>query len=403
MPTFPSFLHTNSWWTVAECLARSKRSLSADFQESFYVVEAPTRHSLKRITRQSSALRHPCTPLSAGLTSPALQQVLLSCRSIACPLVILPETGRQSASNGAKQAKSHILSNTEKERELTRSASLATSNQQQNTLSTMNKSTPREPNTLHRIAPDINHENIVIAAPRPRQRRGLRRAESVSNGTGIQRIRRSKTTDGSRTPRIRQAPRRVMSLASPACEPKHHILAPRRSSFRSSSEKPSRRVSFGESAISVVPKSPEDAKHDIWYDQKELRKLRKRTGKMVEEGPTELDKTEDCWRGLETFARQEEERKADIVSDMEQYKLILLVLQKKNCNDLQLLQQQFLSRFTEQGTKAAAEDAAEAFAIYSETMEAEQVQEFFPKAIPGSTSTPVPAPNCAKSDHARVA
>lgn len=142
-----------------------------------------------------------------------------------------------------------------------------------------------------------------------------------------------------------------------------------------------RQVSFGSKCYEEIPKAEEEEKTIIWYDKSELKDLRKQVKKLARKGLE--NESEDCWRGLEPYVQQYEKKKSGSPSDQEQCNQLLLeaqavaVTEKRKSEELKKLASQFISQFSEQGAKAAAEDEAEARAIYLETMDSEQVSACF--------------------------
>ena len=201
-------------------------------------------------------------------------------------------------------------------------------------------------------------------------------------------------------------PRRVtMDHHKPTLSsPSHHTLAPRRSSMAPSfsatqtpfdEQKTKRRVSFGGSdATNHVPKlhSTSQEKKEMWYDTRELNTMRRKIKAIIRQ-EAELDETEDCWRGLETFVKrhhssltqtseQEDTTCNQIILQLQQQKAAFDChgMDDESREDLQSSAQRLLHRATRTGNKQAAQDAAEALAIYMETMDSEQVRACFQSA-----------------------
>ena len=111
------------------------------------------------------------------------------------------------------------------------------------------------------------------------------------------------------------------------------------------------RVSFGEDTEHTIPRRKALSKEErkmVWYTDKELRKISKQVRRIVKK-KIELDEQEDCWRGLEYFMetnrtnyRAPSKEEAVLFSDMR-----------------------------------AAQDSAEAYTIYLETMDADLVNACF--------------------------
>jgi len=205
-------------------------------------------------------------------------------------------------------------------------------------------------------------------------------------------------------------------------QPSHHGRAPRRSSMAATistthqqvHKKAPRRVSFGGSpCVSHVEKlhSTEEEKTNMWYNVEELNSFR-RTIRAIVQHKEELDETQDCWRGLETYIRDHRTRSVvssskineAVLTDSQMRNQIILQLaalereqrqlesensddsgvgaddddeQKGSTSMMQtLLQRQtrnlqssaqiLLRRSTRTGKAQAAQDAAEAQAIYME-------------------------------------
>lgn len=237
--------------------------------------------------------------------------------------------------------------------------------------------------------------------------RGLGRADSCKNlaeaadlqdlASGLVQARHS-TGGRSRSPK--RGPRRIRS-GGDLHEPAHRSLSPNRSCLSSLSPKSSkakksmrRQVSFGSKCYEEIPKTLEEEKNDIWYDKSELKDLRKKVKKLAKKGK-ELDnetESEDCYRGLEPYVKQYQKQKNDDAEPDEKEKCnqVLLELtelqlspvpqsdpEKRKSQELKRMAQDFLEKFAEQSTKTAAEDEAEARAIYLESMDAEQVSKCF--------------------------
>lgn len=190
----------------------------------------------------------------------------------------------------------------------------------------------------------------------------------------------------------RRAPRRVATMNTKLCEPSHYSLAPHRSSLTTSrgsaSGMPRKRVSFEKAAFNQVPmlNLSEAEKNEIWYNDKELSKLRKGVRKLVRKGQEKLDETEDCWRGLESYVKQFADCDDDSQNESEECNKLILQLQKQlsvagtagnSVDDLKTKAQDFLQRAMKEGATQAAQDAAEAHAIYMETMDSKEVQACF--------------------------
>ena len=127
-----------------------------------------------------------------------------------------------------------------------------------------------------------------------------------------------------------------------------------------------------------MPKSCEEDTKNSWYDSKELSKLRRKVGKLVRKGVSRVEATDDCWRGLETFAKEETEEEEEIIKD---YKEIATGAAPRP-QEMHIVAQKFLEKVTLGGTQTAAKDAADAYAIYMETMDPGLVQAFFPPRLP---------------------
>jgi len=195
----------------------------------------------------------------------------------------------------------------------------------------------------------------------------------------------------------RPAPHRMSTMDAKLSEPAHYSLFPRRSSLSSQNDSttskgmPQKRVSFTKADFNQVPmlNLSEAEKNEIWYNDKELSKLRRKVAKQVRKGEEKLDETQDCWRGLESYVKQFAAFD-DCENETEECNKIILQLQKElsvaetsaaaghSINDLQGKAQDFLRKAMTEGAQQAAQDAAEAHAIYMETMDSKQVQACFP-------------------------
>ncbi|CAB9528294.1 expressed unknown protein [Seminavis robusta] len=122
------------------------------------------------------------------------------------------------------------------------------------------------------------------------------------------------------------------------------------SASSSSSSSSSRRVGFENETwiyeVRHLETYTEREKKSMWYSERELCKLRKKIRKFVEL-EKDLDESVDSWRGLEFFANKKNKKRfsreeAALLSDMR-----------------------------------AAQDCAEAYMIYLETMDAEFVNSCF--------------------------
>ena len=143
-------------------------------------------------------------------------------------------------------------------------------------------------------------------------------------------------------------------------------------------EKTQRRVSFGD-----VQKSPKTytlssrAKRSMWYNEDELDDMRDHAARVVDK-EIPMDESTDCWRGLERYLE------ADRSIKNEETNFILLEhihsMRYSGMNDsfdIESLANSLNENSVRAGEMQAAQDSAEAYMIYLETMEPEQVNQFF--------------------------
>jgi hypothetical protein len=264
--------------------------------------------------------------------------------------------------------------------------------------------------------------------PQRSKRRAMRRA-STTGSTSV--------TVTSR-PRLQMQRRITMDVshANPLLSsPAHHTKAPRRSSMKSYSsfqdddsislsegsfrQKAQRRVSFGSSAtvnhVAHLHESEQDKK-ELYYDREELSRLRRNMKKIASQAhETGIDEAEETLRGLENYVKRAKEgKKSKSVSETELCNQIILQLQDKlkqkqrmaeqsnycdsdtdSCScydsddssimdsddelvmDLQLSAKRLLRRASNTSVRLADKDAAEARAIYLESLPQEQVHAYF--------------------------
>lgn len=141
-------------------------------------------------------------------------------------------------------------------------------------------------------------------------------------------------------------------------------------------------MSFGEFNQIPIPHDTEHHKNDVWYNDKELRTLRKKVEKLVRKGEGKLDQNQDCWRGLEAYVKQ-----LSASNDAIECNQIILKLQNKVSEqddgisvDLRDKAATLLRKALREGARHAAQDAAEAHAIYMETMSSEELKVSFQTA-----------------------
>ena len=156
-------------------------------------------------------------------------------------------------------------------------------------------------------------------------------------------------------------------------------------------------VSFGDSITSPIPKRSAYTKAErksLWYSSKELHTLRKSVDKVLQD-ESELDESQDCWRGLEYWKAQQQR---DESGEELQSKVVMLHLmqasrdnqnkkKKKNrgegelslddCKDLESLGKYLNGDAIRSASQRAAQDLVEAYSIYLETMEVEEVDSSF--------------------------
>ena len=226
-------------------------------------------------------------------------------------------------------------------------------------------------------------------SPRPKQRQQEGPARKESSSEELEKmassLRKSRNSTGNvRSMSPRRGPRRVKS-GGDVHEPAHRSLSPCRSCLSPCPDKKKkgmrRQVSFGTKCYEDIPKAEEAEKNIIWYDKAELKDLRKQVKKLARKGLE--NESEDCWRGLEPYVVQYQNKKSNdgSPSEIEKCKQLLLDAQvekeKRKSEELKKMAQDLLNRFSEQGAKVAAQDEAEARAIYLETMDSEQVTKCF--------------------------
>lgn len=154
-------------------------------------------------------------------------------------------------------------------------------------------------------------------------------------------------------------------------------------------------VSFGDATSSPVPTRSaytEAEKKSIWYSGKELRKLRKNVDKVLLD-ESELDESQDCWRGLEYWKEKQDRHRAgeDLQSKIVMLKLIQASQNKKkqtkkdakielsldDCKDLEGLGEYLNGDAIRLAGRRAAQDLVEAYSIYLETIDTEEVDASF--------------------------
>lgn len=155
-------------------------------------------------------------------------------------------------------------------------------------------------------------------------------------------------------------------------------------------------VSFGDATSSPVPKRStytEAERISIWYSSRELRKLRKSVDKVLLD-ESQLDESQDCWRGLEYWKAQQ--RRGESGEELQSKVVMLQLMQasrdnlrKKtknkggselsldDCKDLEGLGKYLNQDAIRSAGQRAAQDLVEAYSIYLETIEADEVDASF--------------------------
>ena len=132
----------------------------------------------------------------------------------------------------------------------------------------------------------------------------------------------------------------------------HEDLGSSSHSDNSSRRNQKLRVSFGDSVtqydVPLLDDLSKEERKSVWYSDKELRRIAKNVRKIVKK-KVELDEREDCWRGLEYYVDQ---NKTNYKPPSKEEALLF--------SDMR-----------------AAQDSAEAYMIYLETMDAEMVNACF--------------------------
>jgi len=214
-------------------------------------------------------------------------------------------------------------------------------------------------------------------------------------------------------------PRRSSLAHSSAC--KSDDVTGFRRQQQEQHQKAQRRVSFGGHYSNPIPTldsfSPEEV-NSMWYDRRELNELRQKLRQIIRQERI-LDETQDCWRGLEVFVKQQERKSGLSTSenDQELYTQVILQLaqmqtevaavkrrmstdytdndgrdddtgtrflqehhlqqQKVSQDSMIRFAKKLLRKARRMGKDQAAQDAAEAHAIYLETMDADLVHTHF--------------------------